>query len=230
MHRCPCARIRAIFTVLDRLARWLERHWLATLVAILLAYGALPFAAPVLKWLGLDGPAQVIYQPYKLTCHTYGFRSFFLFGERFVYDRETFEQLSGIRTSGTQYAGLLQARDFQGNPRMGYKVALCQRDVAIYLSMGLSGMVYGLFRRRARPMPFWLFVALGVLPIGLDGFSQLLSQPPFGLLPYRESNWGLRLITGGLFGFSVAWLIFPFMDGAAQPVRQPARPMAKERS
>jgi uncharacterized membrane protein len=66
-----------------------------------------------------------------------------------------------------------------------------------------------------------------VLPIGLDGFSQLLSQPPFGLLPYRESNWILRLITGGLFGFSVAWLIFPLLDGAAQPVQRPAQPMAR---
>jgi uncharacterized membrane protein len=212
---------------LDRLARWLEHHWLAAAVALLLTYGLLPFAAPVLKWLGLDGPAQLIYQPYKLTCHTYGFRSFFLFGERFVYDRETFERLSGISTSGAQYAGLLRARDFQGNPRMGYKVALCQRDVAIYLSMGLGGVIYALARRRARPMPFWLFVALGVLPIGLDGFSQLLSQPPFGLLPYRESNWILRLVTGGLFGFSAAWLVFPLIDGVAQPARQPTLPAAR---
>jgi uncharacterized membrane protein len=220
--------MRPIVKFLARLSGWLERHWLATLVAILLTYGLLPFAAPVLKWLGLDGAAQLIYQPYKLTCHTYGFRSFFLFGERFVYDRETFEQLSGISASGSQYAlGLLRARDFQGNPRMGYKVALCQRDIAIYVSMGLGGVAYSLARHRARPMPFWLFVALGVLPIGLDGFSQLLSQPPFGLLPYRESNWILRLITGGLFGFSVAWLIFPLLDGAAQPVQRPAQPVAK---
>ncbi len=218
--------MRSIGKSLDRLAHWLEHHWLAAAVSLLLTYGLLPFAAPALKWLGLDGPAQIIYQPYKLMCHTYGFRSFFLFGERFVYDRETFERLAGIPTSGPQYMGLLRARDFQGNPRMGYKVALCQRDVAIYLSMGLGGMVYALTRRRARPMPFWLFVALGVLPIGLDGFSQLLSQPPFGLLPYRESNWILRLVTGGLFGFSAAWLVFPLIDGMTQPARQPTYPAA----
>jgi len=207
---------------LNHFADGFERHWLAVLVGILLTYSLLPFGAPVLKWLGLDGLAQVIYQPYKLMCHTYGFRSFFLFGERLVYDRAEFEQASGIDTS--TFAGLLQARDFQGNAQMGYKVALCQRDVAIYFAMGVNGIAYALVRRRARPIPWLAFVLIGVLPIGLDGFSQLLSQPPFNLFAYRESNWGLRLITGGLFGFSLAWLIFPLIEGTFRPAR--SRPQA----
>ncbi|MCL6511658.1 MAG: DUF2085 domain-containing protein [Anaerolineae bacterium] len=202
---------------LNRFADGFERHWLAVLVGILLTYSLLPFGAPILKWLGLDGLAQAIYQPYKLMCHTYGFRSFFLFGERFVYDRAEFERVSGIDT-GT-FAGLLQARDFQGNAQMGYKVALCQRDVAIYFAMGVNGIAYALVRRRARPIPWLVFVLIGVLPIGLDGFSQLLSQPPFNLFAYRESNWVLRLATGGLFGFSLAWLVFPLIEGAFRPAR-----------
>jgi uncharacterized membrane protein len=107
---------------------------------------------------------------------------------------------------------------------MGYKVALCQRDVAIYFAMGVNGIAYALVRRRARPIPWLAFVLIGVLPIGLDGFSQLLSQPPFNLFAYRESNWGLRLITGGLFGFSLAWLIFPLIEGTFRPAR--SRPQA----
>lgn len=207
---------------INRLGASFERHWLAIFVGILLTYSLLPFGAPILKKLGLDGPAQVIYQPYKLMCHTYGFRSFFLFGERFVYSRPEFEQVSGIDT-GT-FVGLLQARDFQGDERTGYKVALCQRDVAIYFAMGLNGMIYALVRRRARPMPWLLFVLLGVAPVGIDGFSQLLSQPPFNLFPYRESTWELRLATGALFGASLAWLIFPLIEGAFGPL--PAKPRA----
>jgi uncharacterized membrane protein len=76
-------------------------------------------------------------------------------------------------------------------------------------------MLYALLRRRGvRSLPFWLFVLIGVLPIGLDGFSQLFSQPPFNLIPFRESTWWLRFITGSLFGASVAWLIFPLIGGA----------------
>jgi uncharacterized membrane protein len=193
----------------------LQRHWLAVIVGILLAYSLLPFGAPVLKKAGLDGLSQVIYQPYKLMCHTYGFRSFFLFGEQLTYDRSMFEQVSGIDTSS--FGGLLDSRDFQGNEQMGYKVALCQRDVAIYFAMAVNGMAYALVRGRGRPLPWLVFALIAIVPIGLDGFSQLFSQPPFNLLPFRESTALLRVFTGALFGFGVAWLVFPLVDGTMFP-------------
>jgi uncharacterized membrane protein len=197
---------------MNRMVEGFQRHWLAVLVGILLAYSLLPFAAPMLKAAGFDGLAQVIYQPYKLMCHTYGFRSFFLFGDQTVYSRAQFDEASGINTAGM--GGLIQSRDFQGNAEMGFKTALCQRDIAIYLSMAMGGMVYALTRRRAKPMPFLLLLAVGILPIALDGFSQLLSQPPFNFLPYRESDWVLRTLTGALLGFSLAWFIFPLIESA----------------
>ncbi len=189
----------------------MQRRWLEWLIVGILAYALVPFLAPVLMWLGFTQAAQVIYVPYKFTCHTYGFRSFYLFGEAFAYDRQTFEQISGLNTRTV--SGLLAARDFQGNARTGYKVALCQRDVAIYLAMGLNGLIYLRVRHRARPIPWWLFIVVGLLPIALDGVSQLLSQPPFNVLPFRESTWALRLLTGGLLGTTLAWLVFPLLDG-----------------
>lgn len=201
--------------VMYRLTEGFQRHWLAVLVGILFLYSLLPFLAPLLKSAGLNSLAQIIYQPYKLMCHTYGFRSFFLFGEQFVYSRSQFEQLSGIDTSG--FAGLIQSREFQGNAEMGFKVALCQRDVAIYFTMAVGGVVYALTRRRAKPLPFLLLLLIGVVPIGLDGFSQLLSQPPFNLITYRESDWVLRTLTGALFGFSLAWFIFPLIESSLLP-------------
>lgn len=192
------------------------------IVGMLLVYTSLPFLAPVLKKAGADGLAQAIYQPYKFVCHTYAFRSFFLFGEQFVYSRGEgegeFERATGINPMTP--AGLFEARDFQGNERVGYKVALCQRDIAIYLSMAVNGMIFAVVRRRARrPIPWLLFVLIGLLPIAIDGFSQLLSQPPLAILPFRESNWVLRVLTGALFGTSVAWLVFPLIEAsfAAEP-------------
>jgi uncharacterized membrane protein len=208
---------------INRLGYGMQRHWLAVIVGVMLVYSLLPFGAPVLKAVGLDGLAQVIYQPYKLMCHTYGFRSFFLFGEQPVYSRPEFEQATGIDTSN--FTGLLEARDFQGNPQVGYKVALCQRDVAIYFSVAIGGILYAFVRRR-RPLPWIVFLLVAIVPIGLDGFSQLLSQPPFNLISYRESTWVLRTLTGALFGFGIAWVVFPLVDNTFNPAPRPA-PIAK---
>ena len=196
-----------------------RQHWLAIFTGILFFYALLPFGAPLLKQAGLDGVAQVIYQPYKLVCHTYGFRSMYLFGEQFTYTREEFNAKSGIDTlaPGNMFSNLLAARDFQGNLQMGYKVALCERDVALYLSMALGGVIYGLAQRRVRHMPWWLFVLIGIAPIGLDGFSQLFSQAPFYFIQYRESTVALRMLTGSLFGLSMAWLVFPIIESTFAP-------------
>jgi uncharacterized membrane protein len=150
-------------------------------------------------------------------CHTYGFRSFFLFGEQAAYSRDEFDHKTGIDTSSLR--GPLAAREFQGNAEMGYKMALCQRDMAIYPAMALGGVLFGALRKRPRMMPWWLFVLIGVVPIGIDGFSQLLSQPPFNLFSYRESVWQLRVLTGALFGFSAAWLVFPLLASAIDTER-----------
>lgn len=209
----PAAEASRLASGLNRFAAWFSHHWLALIVGIMFTYALLPFGAPVLMKLGAVGPAQWIYQPYKLVCHTYAFRSFFLFGPQMVYPRGQgdgeFERATGISVDPM---GILQAREFQGNEQVGYKVALCQRDIGIYLSIGVNGILFGLVRRRARPLPWLLFIALGVVPIGLDGFSQILSQFPLNLLPFRESTWVFRVVTGSLFGLSVAWLIFPLIQ------------------
>jgi len=204
-------------SALNQFADTFRRHWLAMVVGMLLVYAGLPFLAPVLKKAGADGLAQAIYQPYKFVCHTYAFRSFFLFGEQVVYSRGQgegeFERATGINPMTP--VGLFEAREFQGNERVGYKVALCQRDIAIYLSIAINGMIFAAVRRRAsRPIPWLLFVLIGLLPIAIDGFSQLLSQPPLVILPFRESTWVFRVVTGALFGTSVAWLAFPLIESS----------------
>jgi uncharacterized membrane protein len=212
--------------MLNRFADSFQRRWLTYIVCGLLLYSFLPILAPLLKAAGFDRLAQVLYVPYKGLCHTYGFRSFFLFGDQAVYSRSEFEQKTGLDTKTT--AGLFGARDFQGNADTGYKVAICQRDLAIYPAMALGGIIFGLSRKRLRGMPWWLFILLGIAPIGFDGFSQLLSQPPLALIPYRESVWQLRVLTGALFGFSVAWLLFPLLAGTVDAPVNYARVATKK--
>jgi uncharacterized membrane protein len=217
----------------DRAMHWMSRHYLAVVNLFMLLYFGLPLLAPVLMKAGAQVPANVIYALYKPLCHQFGFRSFFLFGEQAYYPLQeagingviTFEQATGFSDVHNP-AGLsrLQARQFTGNETLGYKMALCERDMAIYGAILLFGIVYSLTRRRIKPLHWMLWILIGMAPIGLDGFSQLFSQMEWSwlasILPYRESTPFLRVLTGGLFGFSTAWFAYPYMEESMSETRQ----------
>lgn len=240
----------------------LTRNWLKIVLVLLGLYATLPFVAPTLMVLGLEGPARTIYNLYTPMCHRMAFRSLFLYGDQPAYPLSatgsglaSFESYVGrSRIIGEMSAGVLPmppfnvrglpefvsieigddvtpipgnnasalnfarlqlaAGAFLGTPEMGYKTALCARDVAIYGVMFLVGLVYSVpvVRRRLRPIPLWLFFILGVAPIGIDGFSQLLGYPPFSLWEPRETLPEFRVLTGALFGAATGWLAFPYLD------------------
>ena len=95
-------------------------------------------------------------------------------------------------------------------------MAFCERDTAIWGAMALFAIVYAALGRRLPKLHWAAWIILGIIPIGLDGFSQLLSQMPFAflqhILPYRESTPFLRVLTGFLFGFATAWFMFPLIE------------------
>lgn len=174
-------------------AALLRRRWLALVNAAVGVFALLPWLAPVLLAAGWTGPASLIYSAYGLVCHQWAFRSYFLFGPELTY---SFEQLrDGL--------GLAAAFAFQGSPDLGYKVAWCQRDAAIYLTLFLAGLVYAHHRGRVRPLGFVGFGLL-VLPLALDGTTQLLG--------WRESTWALRTATGLLFAVGAVWFLYPRTD------------------
>ncbi len=215
----------------DRFSFWLSRHYLALLNLVVLIYVGLPFLAPVLMKSGATAPANVIYTAYSPLCHQLSFRSWFLFGQQAYYPRaaagiegvQTFDQALGIEDSADADF-FLQARRFRGNETLGYKVALCERDVAIYGAMVIFGLLYALTGRRIRPLHWSVWILAGWGPIGLDGFSQLFSQMNLPLLsavlPYRESTPLLRTLTGFLFGFTTAWFAYPYIEETMRETRQ----------
>jgi uncharacterized membrane protein len=203
----------------QRFIFWLSKHWLALANLFIFIYVSLPFVAPVFMNAGWTGPARAIYTIYKPLCHQLSFRSWFLFGEEPVYPRAEYEERFHLHDANwTELFG--QAREFTGDETVGYKVAFCQRDIAIYAAMLLGGLAYAVMRQRGvRAMPFWLFILVGVLPMGLDGGSQFVSLvvPWF---PARESVWQLRVLTGALFGLSIAWLAYPSIQEAMDEMRE----------
>lgn len=229
------ARVRRGQTIsaADRVMFWISRHYLLLLNLIIFLYVGLPFLAPVFMHVGATVPARVIYAMYSPLCHQFGFRSFFLFGQQTVYPLKEaglpklvdFETATGLQNlhDANSYSRL-QARLYVGNETVGYKVALCQRDIAIYASILLFGLLFGLTGRRWPQLHWLAWLALGLGPIGLDGFSQLLSQFDLSalaaVLPYRESTPLLRTLTGALFGFFTAWFAYPNLDESMSETRQ----------
>jgi uncharacterized membrane protein len=193
---------------------WVARHWLALFNTVVAVFLLIPFLAPVLMNAGAERLAGVIYAVFAPTCHQLPERSVWLFGPQHVYT------LPELEDSGAMDAGLgvlqRQATRFKGNPQIGYKVAICQRDIAIYGSILLNGLLFALLRPRLYrgrtkipKLPLAIFGLL-LLPIVLDGLTQLV-----GL---RESNWVLRLFTGALAGGAAVWLAYPVVHEAMQEV------------
>lgn len=217
----------AVWTKADSFSDWLSRHYLGLFNLFVVVYLGLPVLAPVLMKANLPGPAALIYRVYSAACHQLAFRSFFLFGEQIVYPRSaaevtdllSFSQATGISEDDTTSA-LFAARQFTGNDQIGYKIALCERDVAIYGAILLFGLIYAATGRRLPALPWYLWILLGLVPIGVDGLSQLISQPPFNFFVYRESTPLLRVFTGALFGFMTAWFGYPMVEVTMAETRQ----------
>jgi uncharacterized membrane protein len=209
-------------SAIDRLANGLARHWLATFNLIVAVFIGLPILAPVLMAVGATGPGRLIYRIYAPTCHQLPERSFFLFGPQVAYT------VAELETSGALPAGLnilqRQLLRWNGSEIMGWKIAICERDVGIYGSILVSGVVFGLARkalrwegRRLRKMPIWLYGLL-LVPMLIDGASQLM-----GL---RESDWWLRIVTGVLFGGATVWLAYPYVHEAMEDVMETSQAVA----
>lgn len=189
--------VQRLVDLVTRVLISLARHWLLIANAAVGIFVGLPILAPFMAMVGLDGPARLIYLIYRLTCHQLPQRSWFIGGPKAVY---TFDEVSTF-TGRSSFFSLLHHPIT--DPALGYQIAFCQRDVAIYLSIFLAGLAFALLRNRLRPLPLKVY-ALLIAPMAIDGFTQLL-----GL---RESTWLLRTFTGSLFGMATVWMAYPYLE------------------
>jgi len=215
-------RVPQTWSASDTLNLWLSRHWLKFFNILILLYLGGAFLPAIFLQAGMTGPADALYRVYSYSCHQYAFRSWFLFGDQTFYPLEaahidevaSYEQAIGLPSDD-----IFAARGYHGNELVGFKVALCQRDVAIYLGILGFGVLFGLLGQRFPKLPWYLWFLVAVAPIGIDGFSQLFSQPPFNWLPYRESLPLFRTVTGFLFGFGTAWFGYPVAGDGMRETR-----------
>jgi uncharacterized membrane protein len=187
--------------LIDRFAWLILRYWKRIYLLGLTVFVALPLLAPVLAMRGETRWSGAIYSVYRLTCHQLPHHSFFLGGEQRAYSWAEVQPHTefGIDEAPFAFHHPLRA------PDIGYQLAFCQRDTAIWLSLWLASMFLVMRARRAplRPIRMRTYFLL-LVPIAVDGLTQLV-----GL---RESTPFLRSITGAVFGVATALLVVPLLD------------------
>lgn len=217
----------------DRLVLFCLRHWLALLLTPMLIFVTLPFLAPVALHNGWTATGQTIYWLYRPFCHQLPQRSWFLFGPKLTYTLDEINQVY-------PYTDPWQLRLFYGTPQMGWKVAWSDRMISFYTLTPLFGLIYALLRwagHAPRPLS-WRALWLTLTPLMLDGFTHLLNDIFSGdyTSGFRDTNawlafitahafpgfyagdsfgtfnWWLRLLTGALAAWGLAFTLFPFLN------------------
>jgi uncharacterized membrane protein len=208
---------RDLVVWLDHQIYALSRHWLAIFNLLIAVYVLLPVLAPILMASGSPALGRIIYAVYRPACHQLPERSFFLFGPQASYSLDELWALGAV----SDQDNIFTRQRILGTPEVGFKLALCQRDIALYGGLLAAGLLFGLVRERLRPLKLWLF-GLFLLPMAVDGLTQLL------LL--RESTWLLRVVTGGLVGVGSVWLVYPHLETAFAEIRQQVRARLESRT
>ncbi|MBQ6502872.1 MAG: DUF2085 domain-containing protein [Flexilinea sp.] len=199
--------------VVGSVSSFLRRGYALLFAFVFIFYIGLAVLAPRLMISGHETAGKVIYKVFHFLCHQYPWRSWFLGGEQAYYPL-SFSDCEGMlsidEAAGMQLAEI-DPRSFYGNPQMGYKMAACQRDIAIYGAMCIFCLVFFLSKNRMHRVDWRLWLLFGVLPMAFDGLWQLGSQV-LPLLPLRESTPFMRTVTGALFGFFTCWYLLPTLE------------------
>ncbi|MBM3130572.1 MAG: DUF2085 domain-containing protein [Chloroflexi bacterium] len=228
----PSPRARRFILAVDRVVVFITQYWIALAVTFLLLFSGLPALAPILMRAGITAPAELIYRVYSLTCHQLAYRSFFFFGAQPAYTIGELQHALGVTNDA---ADAFFWRAAIGDAHIGYKMAWCERDAAIYAAMILTFILLGLFPRVVPRLDWRVYIFVFVLPMAFDGAWQLVTSPihilPF--LPVHESTALERTIAGALFGIGSVWLVFPYLADAMRDAHKDARyqyARAQERS
>ncbi len=184
---------------LNRIVHVVAKHWLLLTNSVIALLAILPALPPLLTVTAHPSAARVIYTLFSPLCHQLPERSFFIFGPQPAY---TLEQL------GLQLGSDVPLR-YVGDSAVGYKTAICQRDIAMFMAMLMAGLAFGLLRNQIRPLSIKAFLLL-CLPMAVDGFGQLFTL-------WESTPWS-RVPTGALFGVACVWLAYPYIESGMNDV------------
>lgn len=185
---------RGMIKTVDNIALFVVKHWLAFFLIIYGIWVWAPFLAPVLMANGMTGAGNGLYFVYSFFCHQLPERSLFFFGPQTMYG---LDQIGQVWSTENQ----LVLRQFVGNADMGWKMAWSDRMISTYGGVWLGGVLWAIFRNRVPRLSLVAWIVLGVLPLGLDGFTHFINDIVAGSSGqgFRDTNDWLRMLTGNIF-------------------------------
>lgn len=180
------------------------------------------FLSPILYLNGYEQAADLIQRAYQFLCHQRVERSLFIGGQNGLFN---FYSLDDLREAGAiplsnPHVPLAYSTDhyhypYVGNSEIGYKVALCIRDIGMYSGLILAGIFSSLYYYKKKAVlkirPLYLVILM--IPMAVDGVFQTAA----GLLGWDWVSQGYidniekRIITGFIFGVGFALFVFPLL-------------------
>ena len=169
----------------------------ALFIAVMLVFNVLIFAVPFLAFSDPAG-TESLYHIFGLSCHQLTSRSLCIFQSPSGYRIDDCYAQQGVLAFSKENQVI---RDGE----LGYKIPVCARDIAIYLSMLAGGLLFPLFFKiDTVKFPNKWLLALALVPIAIDGTGQL-----FGMW---ESTNAMRLWTGAIAGFAIPFYLIPMLN------------------
>ena len=159
-------------------------------------------------YLAFTSDMSGAYKAFEYTCHQKLSRSLCLFGSVSGY------WIADCTNQSGKYVNDIADRNtirVEAGSSVGYKLPVCARDLGIYGAMLIAAVIYPYFRKIDERDVFpAIYFALALIPIGLDGGVQLVSD--MGLLPFvYESTNLIRLLTGAIAGGAASFYAIPIL-------------------
>jgi uncharacterized membrane protein len=186
-------------------------------IAILAVFVGIIFITPI---LAASQDMGGVYKALAFTCHQKISRSICIFTDGRIADclaqNGTFVTGSSDRT----------AIEVHEDSIAGFKMPVCARDVGLYVAMLIGGLAYPFLRKLDSTTLYpAVFLVIAIVPLGIDGTVQLVSELGFLPFVYESSNL-IRLLTGIIAGFAASMYAVPLIVGIA--MASEGSPQAKD--
>lgn len=171
-------------------------------VAVLIIWNLSFILPPILALSGNQGASNAFYQFHSYFCHQRLDRSFCFFSDNTLGDCVGPDTINGpvYAVTGKSHSVIVSGGDI-----VGYELAACARDNAIYLAMLLGALALPFFSRiENKDVPPVLYFILAIVPLGIDGTGQLI-----GL--WTSTNF-MRVVTGTITGLAVPIYLLPMLN------------------
>ena len=162
-------------------------------------------ATPLLAFSHDVGP---IYDGFSYACHQKLSRSLCVFN-----DGQGFWIADCIPQTGEYVADLADRTTtrVEIDGQVGYKMPVCSRDMGLYAAMLIGGAIYPIVRGlKDRGIYPAIYLIIAIIPLGLDGGVQFISDAGGIPLAYESTN-SIRLLTSAIAGLASAFYAIPVL-------------------